>query len=88
MRDDLQPVKRPNRAPGYNHHPQRLKWRRVASGLSLTEAAKRAGCDKSHLSKAEHGVYSISVELLAQLARIYGCEIRDLMPDEPNGQAA
>jgi DNA-binding Xre family transcriptional regulator len=92
MSDRPQSVKQEKRTSGHNQyegplnqHPARLKWRRVAKGLSLTGAARAAGCSKAHLSKLEHGQDSVSPELLAKFAALYECEIRDLMPDVPNG---
>lgn len=74
-----------NRLPDPRHAQdyRRLIWRRRASGLSLTEAAVRAGCSKSHLSKLEHDEDSPSPGLLESLAGVYGCQIRDLMQPEP-----
>lgn len=95
MSDRVQPLKPQKRTSGdnqypgvLNQHPARLRWRRVASGLSLTEAAREAGCSKAHLSKIEHGNDSASPELLAKLAALYRCEVANLMPDEPDGKAA
>jgi transcriptional regulator with XRE-family HTH domain len=74
MSETRQPVKQ-----GSLTDPHGLRRRRYAKGLSLTEAATRAGCTKSMLSKLEHGVTGASPPLLARLAGVYGCEITDLM---------
>lgn len=73
--------------PRHSQDYRRLKWRRRASRLSLTEAARRAGCSKSHLSKLEHDQDSASPDLLGRLADVYGCDVTDLMQPEP-GTAA
>lgn len=69
--------------PRHSQDYRRLKWRRRAAGLSLTEAAARAKISKSHLSKLEHDQDSASPDLLGRLAGVYGCVIRDLMPADP-----
>lgn len=88
MSQSQQPVKRLGETPEYNQDPRRLKRRRVAKGMSLTTAASKAQCSKSHLSKLEHGHDGAGPELLGRLAAVYGCEIEDLMPPETNGVAA
>lgn len=66
---------------------RRLRWRRFAVGLALTDAAKAVGVTKSHLSKLEHDADPASPGLLKKLADLYGCEIKDLMQPDP-GTAA
>ncbi len=88
MSQSRQPVKRSDVAPEYNQDPRRLKRRRVAKGMSLTTAASKAECSKSHLSKLEHGHDGAGPELLGRLAAVYGCEIEDLMPPEKAKAAA
>jgi transcriptional regulator with XRE-family HTH domain len=73
----------PDPDPRHSQDYRRLLWRRRASGLALTEAAARAHCSKSHLSKLEHDQDTASPGLLASLAGVYGCEITDLMQPEP-----
>jgi transcriptional regulator with XRE-family HTH domain len=69
--------------PRHSQDYRRLKWRRRASRLSLTEAATQAKCSKSHLSKLEHDQDSASPDLLGRLADVYGCHVTDLMQPEP-----
>jgi len=88
MSDIRQSVKQSGVTPRHIQHPGKLRWRRVARGLSLARAAEAAGCSKSHLSKLEHGQDPASVDLLVRLAGVYGCEITDLMPREPDGAVA
>jgi transcriptional regulator with XRE-family HTH domain len=69
--------------PRHGQDYRRLRWRRFAAGLSLTDAAKAAGVTKSHLSKLEHDADPASPGLLKKLADIYGCKISDLMQPDP-----
>lgn len=62
---------------------RRLKRRRIAAGLTLRQAADRAGCHFTTINKLENGGRSAEPGTLAALARAYGCEIIDLMPPEP-----
>ena len=45
---------------------------RVARGLSLREAARRAGIDPGHLSKFERGEERLGIDNLVSLARVLG----------------
>ncbi|MEU0883654.1 helix-turn-helix transcriptional regulator [Lentzea sp. NPDC005914] len=49
-----------------------LRALRVAHGLSLGEAGKRAALDPAHLSRVERGLAGVSVDALVRLARVYG----------------
>lgn len=55
-------------------HQQRptppLRAIREARGLTLTEAARRAGIDPGHLSRVERGKAGLSLDALARLARV------------------
>lgn len=88
MSDDARSVKRAGQPRGISPDPRRLKRRRMAAGLSQMTAARTVGCSKANLSQLEHGVHGAFPELLARLARAYGCDITDLMPDEPEEKAA
>ena len=68
--------------------PRKIRVRRTAAGLSLTQMALQAECSKGHLSEVERGNYSASAPLLARLARVLGCQILDLMPDDDAETAA
>jgi transcriptional regulator with XRE-family HTH domain len=50
----------------------RIKSARVALGLSQEEAAKALDIGQSYLSKIERGDKRPNVELLSQMARLYG----------------
>jgi transcriptional regulator with XRE-family HTH domain len=45
---------------------------RQAHGLSLRQAAARAGIDPGHLSRVERGRGGLSIEALARLAKVLG----------------
>jgi transcriptional regulator with XRE-family HTH domain len=81
MNRDQSPVKG-QRGRDLNQSPQRLRRRRVAARLSLTELADKAGCSAPYLSQLERGIYSASAEMLGKVADALGCEITDLMPPE------
>lgn len=53
-----------------------LRAVRIAHGLSLREAASRAGIDAAHLSRVERGSKHLSVEALYRLACVL--ELREL----------
>lgn len=72
-----------------NQDPDRLRRRRVAAGLSVTELASLAGCSVAYLWQLENGDYSASPRILAALAgALPDCKIADLMPRETNRAAA
>ncbi|MDR7323411.1 MULTISPECIES: helix-turn-helix domain-containing protein [Catenuloplanes] len=66
-----------------DHHPARLRRRRIANGMSLSQLAEVTSASKGHLSELERGTRNPSPELLAAIARALGCGVTDLMPDEP-----
>lgn len=71
-----------------NQDPKRLRRRRLAARLTITELAGRAGCSVPYLSQLENGDYSASPKLLGALADALGCDITEIMPPEQNGAAA
>jgi transcriptional regulator with XRE-family HTH domain len=52
--------------------PPPLRSVRIAQGLSLREAARRAHLDPAHLSRVERGERQLSVDALARLAQVLG----------------
>jgi transcriptional regulator with XRE-family HTH domain len=88
MSDRPRRVNRPAENPSTSQDCRKLRRRRIAAGLTVREAAARAGCSFGHISMLENGDRSAGVRTLAALARAYDCQIIDLMPDEPNGAAA
>jgi transcriptional regulator with XRE-family HTH domain len=47
---------------------------RLARGLSLREAARRAGIDPGHLSKFERSEERLGIDNLVRLARVLGAD--------------
>jgi transcriptional regulator with XRE-family HTH domain len=88
MHSSTETVKTPKRDKPVTHHPERLKWRRFAAGLNGPQLAAKAGYTKQHISKLERGEINASAECLARLAEALGCQVTDLMPDEPQGIAS
>jgi transcriptional regulator with XRE-family HTH domain len=65
-----------------NQSPERLRRKRVETGWTQAELARRAKVSPSHLSAVESGSLGASPKLLGRLADALGCEIADLMPPE------
>jgi transcriptional regulator with XRE-family HTH domain len=68
--------------PRRNQDPERLRRRRIESGLSQVDLADRAGISKSHMSMIEGGRAGASPRVLQRLADVMDCEVADLMPVE------
>lgn len=63
----------------------RLKAAREATGLSLSDAAKRLGFPSYQtLSNIENGQREVKVSELARFARIYFCKLSDLLTEQPS----
>lgn len=60
---------------------ERIRDQRHAAGLSQVQLADRAGIDHKTVSRAENGVYAVSVDQLARLARALGTSPGALLPD-------
>lgn len=88
MNDSRKPVNPPRYGRPLTQDPRRLARWRIASGLTLRDAAERAGCHWTTIGKLEQGYRSAEPRILAALAKAYSCEITDLMPPETNGAAA
>ena len=82
MSDGQERVNPPRDDNSLNQDKRRLKRRRVIAGLTLREAAARAGCHFTTIHKLELGQRSAEPRILVALAEAYGCEVTDLMPDE------
>ncbi|MFJ6730071.1 helix-turn-helix transcriptional regulator [Streptomyces sp. NPDC091281] len=63
--------------------PQRLTRRRVEAGLSQNALARKVGVTKQLVSAVSLGKASFSPETLAKVAEALGCEIADLLPEDP-----
>ena len=59
-----------------------IRRRRHELDWSQMEAAKRIGITNIHLCNVERGKRSLSLELLCDISRCFGCSPRDLMPKE------
>lgn len=88
MNDAVQSVKPPKGDRRLTQDPNRLRWRRHAAGLTITELAEKAEVSRGAISMAENRRMNASVVMLRKLAGALGCQITDLMPDEPRGDAA
>ncbi|WP_416976641.1 helix-turn-helix domain-containing protein [Streptomyces sp. T028] len=62
--------------------PQRLTHRRVNAGLSQTDLAKAIGVSKQLVSAVTLGKASFSPEKLAEVAKVLGCAVDDLLVDQ------
>jgi len=71
-----------------NQDPRKLRRRRVARGLSVSALSRRADVSMGTISNLERGTQSGQPRILAKLADALGCEVTDLLPDEPKGSAA
>ena len=80
MDDSSTAISPPVPGPDLNQDPARLKRKRVEAGLGLREAAELAGISPSQLSKFENAKGNARPRRLASLAKVYDCEIPDLMP--------
>lgn len=63
--------------------PQRLTRRRVEAGLSQNALAQAIGVSKQLVSAVSLGKANFSPETLAKVAEVLGCEIADLLPEDP-----
>lgn len=56
----------------------KLKMRRTQQGLTQMELAKKIGVSESYICQIENGKM-ISIKKLEKLAKVLGCEARDLL---------
>jgi transcriptional regulator with XRE-family HTH domain len=61
--------------------PLKLRRRRMAAGLSITEMASRSGKSKGHICDLEGGRYGPSMDTVLLLVEVLGCTPSDLMTD-------
>jgi transcriptional regulator with XRE-family HTH domain len=59
---------------------ERIRDHRRAAGLSQVQLADRAGIDHKTISRAENGVFAVSIDQLARLARALGISSAELLP--------
>lgn len=67
---------------------RKLRLRRIRAGLTQPQLARLAQVHPSHISLMERGDRGPSPKTLNVLASVLGCDITDLMPDEPDEAAA
>jgi transcriptional regulator with XRE-family HTH domain len=65
---------------------RRLKVLRAERGLTVREAAKRAGVNKATISTIERGEHYPHALTLAKLARVYEVPLEDLLDPAPARQ--
>lgn len=63
----------------------RIREHRHRAGLSQLQLADAAGIDHKTVSRAENGVYAISVDQLARIAHALGVSSASLLPDSVPG---
>ena len=83
MAQQARTVNRPEGDRDLTQHPKRLRWRRVAAGLTMRQLAAKSGFSIGSISMWENGRRSADVVSLTALASALDCEITDLMPAEP-----
>ena len=66
----------------------RIREARHTAGLSQVQLADRAGIDHKTISRAENGVYAVSIDQLARLARALGVSSAALLPGADPGRPA
>jgi transcriptional regulator with XRE-family HTH domain len=58
----------------------RIRQQRVLSGLTQSQLAERLGLTYQQVSKYEAGKNGVSVDRLAEIAAVLGCELIDFLP--------
>ncbi len=56
-----------------------LKERRLALGLSITQASKQTGVSNPYISQVESGLRRPGPDVLKRLAPVYGVSVRELL---------
>lgn len=59
---------------------QAVRERRLQSGVSQDALALMADIDRSYVGRIERGEVNVTLEKAYCLARVLGCDIRDLLP--------
>jgi transcriptional regulator with XRE-family HTH domain len=63
---------------------ERIKSLRENAGLTQTEAAKRAGIDRSYYAEVEAGLHSVSIDRIFAIADALDASPRDLFTEPRN----
>jgi transcriptional regulator with XRE-family HTH domain len=61
---------------------ERIRAARRQRGLGQLEFSQQAGLDIKTISRAENGVYAISIDQLARIARVLNIPSAQLLPDD------
>ena len=67
--------------------PVRLYLKRAEAGLTIPQLAEKTGVAVGTISRAENGG-GVRVDTIQRLAEGLGCEIEDLLADEPTQAAS
>ena len=67
---------------------RKISLRRKSRGILQRDFAAMAGMSPAHLSNIEQGKRVLTVEVVATLAGLLGCQMADLMPTIPARHAA
>jgi len=59
---------------------QAVRERRLQSGVSQDALALMADIDRSYVGRIERGEVNVTLEKAYCLAKVLGCDIRDLLP--------
>ena len=65
-----------------------IREHRIASGLTLSEAAKKLATDAGNLSRVERGSQWPSVELAKRMSSLYGMSLDEIFAEAPRDTAA
>ncbi|PQJ42866.1 transcriptional regulator [Vibrio campbellii] len=57
-----------------------LRLMRKSKSISQDKLALLADIDRSYIGRIERGEVNITLEKAYQLARVLGCDVRDLLP--------
>ncbi len=77
---DKKPQRR-KRGPMMRRLGQAIKRRRTELGLSQTDLAHRSGVDRTFVGHIERGEVNMSLETLADLAKIVGVSLSELLAE-------
>ena len=55
-----------------------LLRKKKLGGVPKSTVAKNIGCDRSHITRIEHGTAKPSLELAFEIARYFRCNIEDV----------
>lgn len=59
---------------------ERIRQKRIQIGISQDKLALLSEIDRSYVGRIERGEVNVTLEKAYCLARVLGCDIRDLLP--------